>query len=89
MIDTGCRRSLDVIKYRLSLLEAQSYRINCGIYYCTILGKQILYFEEETDIYKKKALAIGCRKVSTPNAGTPGRSGVSEEPCFILLFCLS
>lgn len=54
MIDTGCKRSLDVIKYRFSLLEAESYRINCGICYRMILGKQILHFEAETDIYKKE-----------------------------------
>jgi len=46
MIDTGCERSLDVINYRFSLLEAASYRINCGIHYCTALLKKILYFEE-------------------------------------------
>jgi len=54
VIDTGCKRSLDVIKYSLSPLEAESYRISCGICYCMILGKQILCSEEGTDICKKE-----------------------------------
>lgn len=59
MIDTGCERSLDVIHYRFSLLEAASCRINCGICYCTVLLKKLLYFEEETDSVRKiKVLGI-------------------------------
>lgn len=60
MIDTGWKISFDVIKHRFSLLEAESYRINCGICYCMILGKQMLYFEEETDIYKKEKGTDNC-----------------------------
>lgn len=52
MIDTGCKKSLDVIKNRLSLLEAKHHRINCGICYCMVLGKQILEFKEKIDISK-------------------------------------
>lgn len=58
MIDTGCKRSLDGIKYRLSFLEAESYSITCGICYCVVLGKQNLYFEEKTDICNASVIAL-------------------------------
>lgn len=63
MIDTGCERSLDVINYRFSLLEAASYRINCGICYFTVSLKKVLYFEVLSIVITKGKLPVMCCNV--------------------------
>lgn len=88
MIDTGCKKSVDVIKNILSLLEAKHYRINCGICYCMILGKQVLYFKEKRDISKKqKGTGNWVKGSSNPQCWEAqkgwGQWGVLLNPCVL------
>lgn len=88
MIDTGCKKSVDVIKNILSLLEAKHYRINCGICYCMVLGKQILYFKEKRDISKKQKSTGNCvERSSNPQCWEAqkdlGQGGILLNPCVL------
>lgn len=67
------------MKYRLSLLEEESYRINGGICYCGILEKQILYSEEETDL-SERHWQLGAGMFLPPMLGGTGGLGSVRNP---------